>query len=67
MIAPKVLYRIHGALTMRMFDGRGLRIRHAIALGTTRWLLDRFECDFKGPFSSGLVDEILEAIVKRKL
>lgn len=42
-IGPKFLFRAHQLLTQRMFDGRGMRRRHTVALAIVRWTLDRFE------------------------
>ncbi len=45
-IAPQFLYSLHGNLVERMFDGRGMRRRHRVALALVRWTLDRFELFF---------------------
>lgn len=40
---PSFLYRAHGRLTIRMFDGRPFTWRHRAALGVVRWCLNRIE------------------------
>lgn len=40
MIAPRLLFRLHGRIVMRMFDGRGFRRRDAVLLRCVRFTLD---------------------------
>lgn len=43
MSAPRWLYKLHGDIVVREFDGRGMRWRDHAALAAVRWVLDRFE------------------------
>ena len=40
---PRFLYVLHGRLVERMFDGRGMRPHHTIALALVRRALDFFQ------------------------
>lgn len=40
---PHALYVWHGRLVVRMFDGRGMRLHHTIALAVVRRALDFFQ------------------------